>query len=332
MKKNAVFLLSERFDNAIFEPETMARVAHLLEAPPVTVRPNALESPEAAAALASAHLVFSTWGAPRIDNEFLNRCPNLEAFFYGAGSVKNIATAEMWDRGVVLCSAWRANAIPVSEFSLGAILLSLKNVWPYHQQQAKKKWSSSLPMPGAYHSTVGLVSLGAIGHRVAEMLQPFDIRVIAYDPHLTPETAAGLGVESVSLEELFQRADVISLHIPWLPETEKMINRALLASMKPWATLINTARGAVIDETDLVEVLTERTDLTALLDVTYPEPPADDSLLWTLPNIHMTPHVAGSMPAEWGRMGEFMVEECLRFCSGEPLQHEVRPEMLERMA
>lgn len=310
----------------------MARVAHLLEGTPATVRPDALATPESTAALGAAHFIFSTWGAPKIDNDFLSRCPNLEAIFYGAGSVKNIATTEMWDRGVVLCSAWRANAIPVSEFSLGAILLSLKNIWSYHQLQIEKKWSSSLPMPGAYHSTVGLVSLGAIGSRVAKMLRAFDIRVVAFDPHLTPEMAKELGVEPVSLEELFQRSDVVSLHIPWLPETEKMINRPLLASMKPWSTLINTARGAVIDETDLVEVLAGRPDLTALLDVTHPEPPAPESPLWTLPNVHLTPHVAGSMPSEWGRMGEYMIEECLSFCSNEPLLHEVRPEMLARMA
>jgi phosphoglycerate dehydrogenase-like enzyme len=332
MKKNAVFILADRFDDVIFEPATMNRIQHLLAAPPTTLRPSELDSPEAASALASAQLIFSTWGAPKMNSEFLNRCPNLEAIFYGAGSVKNLATADLWERGVVLCSAWRANAIPVSEFSLGAILLSLKNVWPYHLLQREKKWSSSLPMPGAYHSTVGLVSLGAIGRRVAEMLRPFDIHVVAYDPHLAPETASELGIESVPLDELFRRADVISLHIPWLPETEKMINRELLASMKPWATLINTARGAVIDENDLIEVLGERTDLTAMLDVTHPEPPVQESPLWTLPNVLMTPHVAGSMPGEWARMGEYMVDECLRFCSGQPLQHEVRPEMLERMA
>jgi len=332
MKKNAVLLLAQHYDDVIFKPETMSRLEHLLEAAPVTVRPDALDTPEAAAALAAAHLVFSSWGAPRIDHVFLRRCPALEALFYAAGSVKKIATAEMWDRGIVLCSAWRANAIPVSEFTLGAILLSLKNVWPYHRSQHNKTWRASLPMPGAYNSTVGLVSLGAIGRRVAEMLRMFDFRVVAYDPHLTPGMAAELGVEPVSLPELFQRADVVSLHIPWLPETEKIINRPLMASMKPGATLINTARGAVIDENDLVEVLSERTDITALLDVTYPEPPLENSPLWVLPNVHLTPHVAGSMPAEWGRMGAYMVEECLRFCSGEPLQHEVRPEMLERMA
>jgi phosphoglycerate dehydrogenase-like enzyme len=208
----------------------------------------------------------------------------------------------------------------------------LKNVWTYYRTQNEKKWSPSLPMPGAYHSTVGLVSMGAIGRRVAQMLQGFDIRVIAYDPHLSAEMARDLNIESVGLEELFRRADVVSLHIPWLPETEKMIHRGLLSLLKPHATLINTARGAVIDEADLVSVWTERPDLTALLDVTYPEPPPEDSPLWTLPNIQLTPHVAGSMQSEWGRMGEFMIDECLRLLGGEPLHHEVRPEMLARMA
>lgn len=332
MKKNAVFILDSQFQNRIYQPDTIHRIAPLFQETPGVFSPNQLDSAEASSALENAEVIFSTWGAPKFDGVFLDRCPRLQAVFYGAGSVKGIVTPEFWQRDIVLCSAWRANAIPVAEFSLASIILSLKNVWAYHRLQKDKQWRLSLPMPGAFGSTVGLVSLGAIGRRVADMLRSYHISVLAYDPFCSAEVAGKLGVHLVPLEDVFERADVVSLHIPWLPETEKIINRSLLSRMKPSATLINTARGAVIDEDDLAAVLAERPDLTALLDVTHPEPPPRDSPLWTLPNCLMTPHVAGTMPEEWGRLGEFMAEEFERFCRGESLEHRVLPDMLDRMA
>jgi phosphoglycerate dehydrogenase-like enzyme len=332
MKKTAVFVLNERFDGVVFRPDSLARLEPHLQKPPVFLRPEELDTPAARTALAEAEFFFCTWGAPKMTPDFLRRMPSLRAVFYGAGSVKSFITPEFWERDILLCSAWQANAVPVAEFSLGAILLSLKKIWSYQHLTASGDWSQSIPVAGAYHSTVGLVSLGAIGRRVAQYLQGFEIRVLAYDPYLTPAKAAELGVEAVSLEELFVRSDVISLHIPWLAETEKMINRSLLEKMKPQATLINTARGAVLDEEDLAAVWAERPDLTALLDVTWPEPPAVDSPLRHRSNIYLTPHIAGSMPTEWGRMGAYMIDECLRHLRGEPLQHQVRPEMLAHMA
>lgn len=329
----ATLLFDAPFDGLVYPPSVLERLSPFLKSEPVLLRPEALDSPEAAAQLSRTEVLFTTWSCPPFDDELLARLPNLRAVFYGAGSVKHLTTPAFWDRGIVLCSAWRANAIPVAEFTLGAILLSLKNVWSYHRTlRSAEVWHSNLPMPGAFDSTVGLVSLGAIGRLVVELLRPFSIRVLAYDPYLSPEAAAEMGVRRVSLEELFEQSDVVSLHIPWLPETEKMINRPLLERLRPHSTLINTARGAVIDEDDLVAVFTGRPDLTAILDVTHPEPPAPDSPLWGLPNIQFTPHVAGSMPREYGRLGSFMADEFLRWSQGHPLQHQVTPEVLARMA
>lgn len=187
-------------------------------------------------------------------------------------------------------------------------------------------------MPGGYQSKVGLVALGAIGRRVAGLLRPFDVEVYATDPWCSPSDAARLNVKLVSLQELFKTCDIVSLHAPWLPETEKMINRELLASMKPGATFINTARGAVVDEDALCEILRERGDLTAILDVTYPEPPPPQSPLYDLPNIVMTPHIAGSVNTEVARMGRWMVDECRRFLRGDRLLHAVDASALGRMA
>jgi phosphoglycerate dehydrogenase-like enzyme len=173
---------------------------------------------------------------------------------------------------------------------------------------------------------VGLVSLGLIGRLVRERLRPFDLRVLAYDPYVKPDYARELDVQLLPLAEVFRRSDVVSLHTPLREETEKMITGAHFASMKPGATFINTARGAIVHETEMIEVLKQRPDLQAVLDVTYPEPPEPGSPLYTLPNVILTPHIAGSMDGECRRMGRYMVEELRRFVAGKPLRWQVTRE------
>jgi len=284
-------------------------------------------------ALAEVDMLFATWGMPKLDAEFLAAAPRLKAVFYAAGSVKGFATPESYKRGILISSAWQANAIPVAEYSHATILLGLKGFWSSQRLARAGKFSHQhSPMAGAFHSNVGLVSLGAIGRLVAGHLAKNEINILAYDPFATPAAAASLGVTLVSLEELFAKSHVVSIHTPWLPETEKMINGPLLRSIPESATLINTSRGAVIDEADLCEVLAERPDITAILDVTHPEPPLPDSPLRTLENVILTPHIAGSLGGEIARMGYWMKDELDLYLEGKPLQHGVSEDMLARMA
>jgi phosphoglycerate dehydrogenase-like enzyme len=159
-----------------------------------------------------------------------------------------------------------------------------------------------------------------IGRLVRERLRHFDVDVLAYDPFVTPEQATVLGVEMVALEDIFKRCDVVSLHTPWLKETEGMIRGAHFEMMKQNATFLNTARGAVVNEPEMISVLQKRPDLVAWLDVTYPEPPAKDSPLWTMPNVVLTPHIAGSQNSECLRMGRLMIDEFDRWSRGEGLK------------
>jgi phosphoglycerate dehydrogenase-like enzyme len=285
------------------------------------------------AALAEADVLFATWGMPKLDEEFLAAAPRLKAVFYAAGSVKGFATPESYKRGILISSAWQANAIPVAEYSHATILLGLTGFWSSQRLARAGKFSHQhSPVAGAFHSNVGLASLGAIGRLVAGHLAKHEINILAYDPYATPAAAASVGVTLVSLEELFAKSHVVSIHTPWLPETEKMINAPLLRSMPEAATLINTSRGAVIDEADLCEVLAERQDITAILDVTHPEPPLPDSPLRTLKNVILTPHIAGSIGGEIARMGYWMNDELDLYLAGKPLQHSVSEDMLARMA
>jgi phosphoglycerate dehydrogenase-like enzyme len=134
------------------------------------------------------------------------------------------------------------------------------------------------------------------------------------------------------LEELFSSCDVVSLHAPLLPETTGIVGHSLLALLRPGATIINTSRGGIIDQAALVDVLERRPDLTAVLDVVEPEPLPSGSRLFDLPNVVMTPHIAGNIARERRALGRAMAEEVKRLASGEALQWVVDASSLARSA
>lgn len=324
-KPNIVFILSEHAYEIIYRGEIRAEIEEMCEviAPPLTIEtyPDHLE------ALAEAEIIFSGWGAPKLDAEFLAQVPKLRAFLYGSGAIKSFVTDDFWESNIPISSAWMANAVPVSEFAFAQIIFALKTGWQYVRATKEGVWNRmAWKLPGAYGSTVGLVSLGVIARYLIERLRTLDVKIIAYDPFVSAEKGAELGVEMVELEDVFRRSDVVSLHTPWLPETVGLINGDLMGAMKPNATLINTSRGAVINEPEMIEVLQARPDLFAVLDVTYPEPPEEGSPLYTLSNVILTPHVAGSTGPECRRMGRYMIDECRRLLANQPLQYQITQE------
>jgi phosphoglycerate dehydrogenase-like enzyme len=331
MSLTGVYALdATHFDN-VYGPEERVHIASLVEvlAPPMT-RDELLARAEL---LARLEVLLTGWGAPALDAAFLRRTPKLRAVFYGAGSVKPIVSDALFERGVVLTTANTALAKPVAEYTVAQVILCLKRVWQTAQDtRLRRGHPPRVAGPGAFGSTIGIVSLGAIGRLVLRKLQAMDVRVVAYDPCLSGPEAAALGVPLCSLEELFARSDVVTLHTPWLPETENLVGGRHFRAMKPGASFINTARGAVVNEPEMVAVLRARPDLFAVLDVTWPEPPPADSPLYDLPNVVVTPHIAGAMGLECRRMGRMMAEELERFVRGEPLQGQVRRERLATMA
>jgi len=276
--------------------------------------------------LAEIEVLFSSWGMPVLDAALLDAMPKLRAVFYAAGSVRSFVTDAMWQRGIRLTAAAAQNAIPVAEYATATLILGLKHFWHYprglygaHSTQLEKP-----PAPTPYRSTVGLISYGKIARLVRERLRSYDVSVAVYDPFLRSQEAQREAVRKIdSLDELFATADAISLHAPHLPETEGMLQARHFEAMRPGAFFLNTARGALIDEPAMIDVFRRRPDLTAVLDVTYPEPPAPDSTLFTLPNVILTPHLAGSVGPECQRMGNAMIDEFLRYRSGDPLHWEL---------
>lgn len=326
-----VFLLDPGSHDKIYGPDARDEIARKVDIEGgLQTQDSVRDDP---AVLHGVDVVFSGWGCPVFDAELLAVASSLKMVFYGAGSIRRITPPEFWERGVRITSAYAANAVPVAEYALSQILFCLKRGWQFALAIRRDgKYPAKSRVPGAYGSTVGIVSLGMIGRLVCDLLRSFDLRVVAYDPYVAPGVAASLGVELLSLEDVFRCSDVVSLHTPWLKETEGMITGEHVASMKESASFINTARGAVVCEPDMVEVLRRRPDIQAVLDVTHPEPPVAGSPLYSLPNVVLTPHIAGSMDGECRRMGRYMVEELGRFLLGDPLLWEITREQAAVLA
>ncbi|MGI5868957.1 MAG: hydroxyacid dehydrogenase [Kiritimatiellia bacterium] len=331
-KKIAALVLDKGSAQRIYGPEQLAAIRELAELRDGVLTREALA--EAPALLEGVQLMFSGWGAPLLDAKLLAAAPRLEAVFYGAGSIRYMLTPEFWARGIVITSSWQANAVPVAEFVEALVILSLKRFWESSRGCTSPAGFRHPKAIGAYGASVGLVSLGMVGKMTAERLHRHDLKLFAYDPFFSQEKAdaLGFGITMLPLDTLFATCDIVSLHAPNLPTTQKMITGALLASMKPGATFINTARGAVVDEIAMIETLRSRPDLLALLDVTNPEPPAEGSPLYTLPNVVLSPHIAGSMGDECKRMGDLAVEQCRQYLAGQTPQWRITREMAETLA
>ncbi|GAA4199186.1 hydroxyacid dehydrogenase [Streptosporangium oxazolinicum] len=291
-------------------------------------------SEEARARLERAEVLVTGWGCPVIDERVLRHAPRLRAVVHAAGSVKGHVGQAVFDRGIPVSSAASANALPVAEYTVAMILLTGKSVLALAREYRTRREDLRLFQGagdhgeyGNYGRTVGLVGASRIGRRVAELLVPFDLDVLIADPYLDARDARTLGARLVGLDELFAAADIVSLHAPATDDTRGMVTAARLAAMRDGATLINTARGSLVDQEALVaELVTGR--LSAVLDVTEPEVTPADSVLWDLPNVILTPHVAGALGNELARLGACAVDEVLLALEGRPLRHPVDPDLL----
>ncbi len=280
--------------------------------------------------------VFSTWGMPSFTEDEIKACfPSLKCVFYGAGSVQAFARPFL-SCGVKVFSSWAANAVPVAEMTVAQIILANKGYFLtsrlYCDGGRKTALEAFKKCHGNYGETVGIIGAGMIGKLVINMLGNYNLRVIVFDPFLPDEKAAELGVEKCELAELFERAFVVSNHLANNEQTRRMLNYGLFSKMRENSVFINTGRGAQVVEEDLVRILRERPDMTALLDVTYPEPPVAEHPFYTLENCLLTPHIAGSAGDEVARMGKYMLAEYTAYANGDTCKYEVSEKMLETMA
>jgi len=283
--------------------------------------------------LSDLEVIFSTWGMLPLSSQQLDQLPQLRAVFYAAGTIKHFAMPFL-ERGITVVSAAPANAVPVAEFTLGQILLTNKGFFRnVNEYRSVENYDGCFRGRGNYGATVSILGAGQIGRRVIEFLRPFRLRVLVFDPFLSHKATELLGAEKVeTLEEAFARGDIVSNHLAEVPATRGMLCGRHFDAMPANATFINTGRGQTANHDELLEVFGRRTDLTALLDVTEPEPLPLDHPLRGLSNVVISGHIAGSIGDEVGRMGDLVLAEFERWTRSEALHYAVTPQMLEKMA
>jgi phosphoglycerate dehydrogenase-like enzyme len=286
--------------------------------------------------LASVEVLLTGWGAPQLTAARLDRMPKLRAMLHCAGTIRPQVTDAFWQRGIRASSVAEANSIPVAEFTLAAIIFAGKKA-PFLAADARAHrggWPD-LGVHGELSNrgrTVGVVGFSRVGRRVVQQVQQLeDVTCLVADPYIDPLEVAAQGGQVARLDELLPVVDVLSLHAPALASTHHMIGARELSMLRDHATVINTARGSLIDTAALeAECRTGR--LNAILDVTDPEPLPDNSVLFDLPNVMITPHIAGSLGSELFRMTDAALDELERYVQGKPLLAEVSSDDLELSA
>lgn len=277
-------------------------------------------APDVRRRLADVEVLITSWGCPPIDSGVLAAAPKLRAALHAAGSVRGHVGDPVFDRGVLVTTAAHVNAEPVAQYTVAAILWAFKKVpflaadarrfredWTYREQRGELS---------GLDRTIVLVGFSRVGRRVVDLLRRLDLgRLLVVDPVVDPALVQAAGAELVPLAEALPQADVLSLHAPALPETRHLIGAAELAALPDHATLLNTARGSLVDTAALEEACAAGR-LHAVLDVTDPEPLPATSPLYDLPNVVITPHVAGSLGSETRLMAAAALDELERYVVG----------------
>ncbi|WP_340375071.1 hydroxyacid dehydrogenase [Streptomyces sp. SS7] len=329
----AVFAMDAVHLPRLFPAPLLARLRQTAEIDPALVVRD-FADPAAASALAGADVLVTGWGCPYLDARALTALPRLRSVLHAAGSVRPLVGEALWERGVTVSSAAAGNAIPVAEYTLAMILLAGKDTF-VHRERYRRTHTRLTPAEtaavGNFGRRIGVIGASRVGRRLLELLRPYDFEVLLHDPYVEASEAAALGARLVALEDLLRHSDVVSLHAPDLPETHHLLDRPRLALIRDGGVLINTSRGALVDHAALTDELVSGR-LQAVLDVTDPEPLPADSPLYRLPNVFLTPHIAGSLGNELERLGLIVVEELERLADGLPLAHEVRHADLARVA
>ncbi|MET9385136.1 hydroxyacid dehydrogenase [Streptomyces sp. NPDC002928] len=329
----AVFAMDPVHLPLLFPAPLQARLRQTAEIDPALVVRD-FADPATAPALARAEVLITGWGCPRLDTDTLAAAPRLRTVLHAAGSVRSLVGDALWTHGVAVSSAVTGNALPVAEYTLAMILLTGKDAFTHrerfratHAQPSRAETAAT----GNLGRRIGVIGASRVGRRLLELLRPFDFEVLLYDPYVDTAEAHALGAELLTLEDLLRHSDIVSLHAPDIPETHRMLDRERLALIRSGGVLINTSRGALVDPDALTDELVSGR-LHAVLDVTEPEPLPATSPLYRLPNVFLTPHIAGSLGNELERLGRIVVEELERLATGLPLAHEVRHADLTRVA
>ncbi|MEM6821111.1 MAG: NAD(P)-dependent oxidoreductase [Verrucomicrobiota bacterium] len=308
-----------------------AEIESLVDTYPVIIGPDNFD--EHSVALSDVEFIFSTWHMPQLTELQMDELAALKAVFYAAGSVQYFARPYL-ERGIHVVSARMANAVPVAEYVVAQIILASKGYFSKERisRTFDGRCHSGPDYPGICDVTVSILGAGTIGAMVIERLKNLGFEILVFDPLISKQRARDLGVRKVSLAEAFSAGFIVSNHIADLPETRGILEGHLFELLGERATFINTGRGATVVESEMLDVLAKRPDLTALLDVTAPEPPIRSSPVYELNNVYLTPHIAGSIGNEVRLLADSVITEFKNYLLGKRFRASVTIDELEVMA
>ncbi|TDF91208.1 hydroxyacid dehydrogenase [Paenibacillus piri] len=286
---------------------------------------------ELAGMASDAEVIITSWGSPSLSEDALEKATKLRAVGHAAGTVKNLVPKQIFSRGVRVFSAAPRIALSVGEYCLAALLVSLRHLTTLDASLRAGQWRE-LGLKGREltGSTIGIISASSTARAFINLLAPFQVNVLIYDPYLSEEAAASLNAKRATLEEVMS-CPIISVHAPKLPATERMLTRELLARIPDGAVFINSSRGPVVDEKAFMDEL-QSGRFFAALDVFEKEPLAADSPIRSLPNVLLTPHVAGASVQGHLSLMEEVVKDIIRGLNEEKTSYEVSEKMWEVMA
>ena len=278
-------------------------------------------------------VIVTSWDSPRIDEKILDLCPDLKAVIHAAGSIKPVISDAFIERKIRITNSAVAIGEGVAETALGFAISACKGFYTLNEDTKNGLWQENIKtkVKDFYDIKVGVISGGAVGRHMVKLLKNFHVDILMYDPVLSAEAIQAIGAEKVSLETLMSECDVVSVHAPSIPATDNMLNASHLCLLQDGAVLINTSRGSVINEQDLIAEL-EKGRFFACIDVTQTEPPAKDNKLRSLPNVVLTPHIAGTATNGLRRVALHVCEEIERLLGGEKMRTEVNLADLAKMA
>ena len=254
-------------------------------------------------------------GVDTWNEKIFAHAPKLRAMARFGVGVDNIDLAAAKAHGIQVTNAKGMNSNPVAELTVGLILSTLRNVPAFNASIREGKWDRFMGRDLA-GMTVGLLGFGDIAQRVAKKLSGFDVSICAYDLYPNLEKARELNVEMVSMEEALHRADVVCMHLPSLPSTHQIMDAQTFGMMKDGSYFINTARGALVDETALAQALRSGKLTAAAIDVFGQEPVRRDNPLFALPNLFATPHTAAETYDTYHNVGLATARQLLDVFAG----------------
>ena len=254
-------------------------------------------------------------GVDTWNEKIFAHAPKLRAMARFGVGVDNIDLAAAKAHGIQVTNAKGMNSNPVAELTVGLILSTLRNVPAFNASIREGKWDRFMGRDLA-GMTVGLLGFGDIAQRVAKKLSGFDVSICAYDLYPNLEKARELNVEMISMEETLHRADVVCMHLPSLPSTHHIMDAQTFGMMKDGSYFINTARGALVDETALAQALRSGKLTAAAIDVFDQEPVRRDDPLFALPNLFATPHTAAATYDTYHNVGLATARQLLDVFAG----------------